>query len=201
MGWTGLPINSRLNTTEINQIIDDALWSPDYRIIDRSGWNGWDHQHLLAELNPDVKPEEPARRLIIVALARQSKNELRYKIMDETEGPNQIDCPLRILDAADLYPPGGGYAAQWREQCRQHHTEVRQINGILKAIEENPRYADRRLMLRSGKVVHYRKVRQKQRNVKAYHEAGDHQLYFLKLDNVDVPRTLALREQNTATVA
>ena len=201
MGWTGLPVNGRLNTTEINQIIDDALRSPDYRIIDRSGWAGWDHQYLLAELNPDVKPKDPTRRLIIVALARCTKTELRYKIMDESEGPNQTDCPLRILNAADLYPPPRGYAAQWRERCRQHHTEVRQINGILKAIEENPLEADRRLVLRSGKVVHYQKVRQKQRNVKAYHETGDRQLYFLRLDDVDVPATVTLREQNADAVA
>ena len=37
MAWTGTPVPGQPKTTEINRIIDDAVRSPNYRVIDRSG--------------------------------------------------------------------------------------------------------------------------------------------------------------------
>ncbi len=94
-----------------------------------------------------MKPEQPARRFIMVVLARSSTTELRYKIMDEADGPAETDCPLRILKAADLYPAADETAANWRKACRKQHEDARQFSQILKQIEEQPQHADRRGLL------------------------------------------------------
>ena len=37
MGWTGIPLDKKPDTADMNHMIDDAMLSPTYRIIDRSG--------------------------------------------------------------------------------------------------------------------------------------------------------------------
>ena len=194
MGWTGTPVSGRPKTEEVNRIINDAIKSPRYRVIDRSGWTNWDRQYLLCELNPDVTPDNPARRFIMVARARSSATELRYKIMEETEGPAETHCTLRILRAADLYPAPNLVAAQWRKDCRKYHEDNHRFNVILRQIDENPPEADRRILLHGGRVVYYCKVRSRRQNVRAYHEMDGDQLYRLNMKTVDIPGTIALRE-------
>ena len=40
------------------------------------------------------------------------------KGMDETWGPNEVNCPLSYLDEAS---PAEGYAIEWREKVRAYH--------------------------------------------------------------------------------
>lgn len=44
-----------------------------------------------------------------------------YKDMDESVGPNAIDCPLAYLAAPHAEPLG--FAAQWRERVRAYHAD------------------------------------------------------------------------------
>jgi hypothetical protein len=42
-----------------------------------------------------------------------------YKDMDESMGPNAVDCPLAYLDAPHAEPLG--YAGPWRDRVRAYH--------------------------------------------------------------------------------
>ena len=44
-----------------------------------------------------------------------------YKDMDETMGPCESECPVRILDL--LTPTTSVYANEWRERCRERATK------------------------------------------------------------------------------
>ena len=38
-------------------------------------------------------------------------------------GPNELDCPMWIMNQLGEYPPAGEYSARWRERVLQHHQE------------------------------------------------------------------------------
>ena len=148
-----------------------------------------------------MKPEDPARRFILVAIARISSSDLRYNIMSEADGPNEIDCPMRILKAAELYPPHNEHAAPWRKECRRPHEEIRQFNSILRQVEQHQENADRRILIHDGRVVYYQKARSRRQNVRAYHEQGQGQLYRLNMRAVDVTGTIAMHRTPQADAA
>ncbi|MCL6477070.1 MAG: hypothetical protein K6T65_01515 [Peptococcaceae bacterium] len=56
-----------------------------------------------------------------------------YKAVDETMGPNECDCPERILKL--LTPTDNEYAKKWREKCweniRKHKTMPRLKKGMV----------------------------------------------------------------------
>ena len=83
MGWTGIPLE-KPGTAEKNRIIDDALRSPDYDIIDRSGWQNFNHQFVLIELKPGVKPDYPSRRAVIVVMAESRQGEFTFRMARST---------------------------------------------------------------------------------------------------------------------
>ena len=86
------------------------------------------------------------RTTIFVALINGSRNQgWGYKDMDECSGPNDIDCPLKVLDKADpidvAYPLSEGYkadedgarvyATNWRAKVRAYHA----LRGTLAALK------------------------------------------------------------------
>jgi hypothetical protein len=54
-------------------------------------------------------------------LLKGTPNGWGYKDLDETAGPNAVDCPLSYLDAPHVAPEG--YAPQWRERVREYHAK------------------------------------------------------------------------------
>lgn len=54
--------------------------------------------------------------VILVKYSRDYHYNITYKDMDETMGPNESECPARIL--ALLSPTTHKYALAWRERCR-----------------------------------------------------------------------------------
>jgi hypothetical protein len=77
-----------------------------------------------------VTPEQPAGYVFgAIVLTRNPASGFGWKDMDESMGPYEVACPLRILNK--LTPienmPGGAarndYAAQWRENVRQYHRD------------------------------------------------------------------------------
>lgn len=93
-----------------------------YEVLD-SAIVGSTYYAAVRRTTPDHAPYVFAT----VILFRNPKSGFGYKDMDESMGPNEVACPLRIL--AKLSPfedmPGGlanrGYAAQWRESVRAYH--------------------------------------------------------------------------------
>ena len=57
MGWTGIPMAQRPNNQEMHRLADESIRSTRYSIVDRSGWQGWNHRYVLIELNPGVDPD------------------------------------------------------------------------------------------------------------------------------------------------
>ena len=61
-----------------------------------------------------------------IILFRNPKSGFGYKDMDESVGPCEVACPLRILNKLtplDQMPGHGGYSAQWRDAVRQYHLD------------------------------------------------------------------------------
>lgn len=192
MGWSEIYVGNRVNTDDVNRVIEEAILSPHYHTIDRSGWIGRTHQFVLCEFEPDYQPDMPARRLIMVALVQNAKDLLRYKLLDETAGPNERDCPLRILKAAEVYPAYNETAATWRTQCRSYHKAMKRFNRILREVDQNPKSADRRVLLHGGRLVEYHRIHDGRQRVKTFRIEGDRTHYRLNMRAVDVEGTVAL---------
>jgi hypothetical protein len=57
----------------------------------------------------------------VVVLTQRRRNDFYnfgYKVVDETMGPYEAQCPKRILDL--LTDPLNDYAAEWRDRCREN---------------------------------------------------------------------------------
>ena len=126
MGWIGILCDSRPSNREINQMIQQQMETPTCRIIDRSGWqaNGR-HQFLLMEAEPRVETDK-AIRFIVVILVEYHQHQLLYKEVEESMGPNELDCPMRIMNQLEGHPPTGEYSARWRKKVLQHHQDMKQ---------------------------------------------------------------------------
>ena len=59
---------------------------------------------------------------IVLYLLAQQGDVWLHKAIDETCGPNAIDCPLEYLDGL---PEPEGYAKDWRERVREFHESNR----------------------------------------------------------------------------
>ena len=64
---------------------------------------------------------DKAIRFIVVILIKYHQHELLYKEVEESMGPNELDCPMRIMNQLEGHPPTEGYSARWRERILQHH--------------------------------------------------------------------------------
>ena len=201
MGWTGVPYEGRANTAELNQIIDEAMHSDSYDIIDRSGWMGWNHQYLLCELKENALPDETCRRFITLAMVERTTHEIRYRLVDEAEGPVETDCPKRILDTADEYAPTDDRSRDWRARCRQHRADITEFNRALKRVERREEGADPRILMHGGRIVTYAPAHSRGQNIRAYRNEGDPQLWRLNMKAVDVAGTVALHRERQASMA
>lgn len=195
MGWTGIPVDRKPDTAEMNRMIDDAMRSPTYKIIDRSGWYGWNHQFLLCERNEDADTENPTRRFVVVALAYHADREFRYKLSGEDEGPNEHDCPVRILDKLEEYPPRNASAAEWRRLCREHVSNATTVRNLFRRIDNVAQEGETAITLKGGHNVIYRMGKRRGKNVRAYREEGKSSLYQLHANMMDLEATDALITQ------
>ena len=86
--------------------------TPTCRIIDRSGWQAHGrHQFLLMEAERRVKTDQ-AVRFIVVILVEYRQHELLNKDVEESMGPNKLDCPIRIMNQLEgQHHPIGEYSA------------------------------------------------------------------------------------------
>ena len=125
MGWTGIPCDIRPSNREINRMVQQWMETPTCRIIDRSGWQAHGrHQFLLMEAEPRMEADKSIR-FIVVILVEYRQHELLYKEGEESSGPNELNCPMRIMNQLEEHPPTGEYSARWRERILQHHQDMK----------------------------------------------------------------------------
>ena len=197
MGWIGIPCDSRPSNREINQMVQQRMETPTCRIIDRSGWqvNGR-HQFLLMEAEPKVETDK-AIRFIVVILIKYHQHELLYKEVEESMGPNELDCPMRIMNQLERHPPTEGYSARWRERILQHHQDMKPRKAILRKLRKEYPNGDRRLVLTKGRgrEVQYGQGRYRSKQTPAYRDPDSGDLRPLRAEMIDPEATKALRTQ------
>ena len=210
MGWTSIETLGRPTTQQVDDQVEASLKSDHAAITDRSGWLGWNkHRYYLYELDPTYKPEEKARRLITVVMANISNTGFAWKIIDETMGPNNHDCPARLVRKANQYPPHNETARAWRAKVLAYNDHTSQAKALIAKIKEEFPSGDRRLIIwrytgdrnpgtlkpitENIEVLYYPAKRRKS-VTNAYSIPGDSTLYRLSPDYIDLEATQALRE-------
>jgi Domain of unknown function (DUF6927) len=82
----------------------------------------------LAVRSTDKKTSRSFVFAAVIMISNTKKSGFGYKDQTESMGPNQLDCPLRIIrllsPIGDL--PHAGFAADWRARVAAHHDEQRQ---------------------------------------------------------------------------
>ena len=56
----------------------------------------------------------PGFPFILIILVEYRQHELLYREVEESMGPNERDCPMRIMNQLGGHPPDGEYSARWR---------------------------------------------------------------------------------------
>ena len=195
MGWTRIPCDSRPSNKEINRILQQEMETPTCRIIDRSGWQAHGkHQFLLMEAESRVETDK-ATRFIIVILVEYRRHELLYKEVEESMGPNELDCPMRIMNQLEGHPPIGEHSARWRERVLQHHRDMKPREAILRKLRKEYPNGNRRLVLTNGREVQYGQGRYRRKQTSAYHDTDSGTLRLLRAEMIDAEATNALRTQ------
>ena len=81
--------------------------------------------YAAVEYTPAGKKPYVYAAVILVSYAPKSEYNFGYKVMDETAGPTERECPRKILELLSpvedfgLDPEGSGFkwAKEWREDC------------------------------------------------------------------------------------
>ncbi|MYG80983.1 MAG: hypothetical protein F4056_10565 [Chloroflexi bacterium] len=193
MGSISINLGYRPTSAEIRERAQ-ALLQPaaPYRLLDISGITGW--KRCWAVYERDAPPDQDApERLIALIEFSVSGPWFTYKIVDESFGPNALDCPQRLLKAVADYAPPNESAAEWRRRALARHAQARAVRQLLGEILEDYPHSDPRLVVR-GEVVRYQRARQSGRPRHAYRTA-DGEVWGLNAGTVDLEATEVIRAQ------
>lgn len=119
MGW--LYSSGWGTANAVRDHLRDQLRQAGYTILDDASTKYGRVYYALIEKPalPD-KPESAVTPTIFVALINGGRgSDWGYKDMDESMGPVEVDCPLRLIDKAG--PPPNDWARDWREKVRAYH--------------------------------------------------------------------------------
>ena len=195
MGWTSFHHPTRPRAQELNRMVDEELENDRCRIIDRSGWlDHGRHQFVLMQHGgPGIDDAIPPRKFIIVMLADHHRGELFLKEVEESMGPSEVDCPLRIMKQLEDQPDLGELSERWRKRVLDHHRLQGPRKAVLRHLRQEYPQGERRLVLTDGRHVTYDqgKYREK-RNASAYRDPGRGSLVVLKPQAIDPEATRAL---------
>lgn len=90
--------NSECKTECLDSAMDGSTWYGIIRQVDQMGIE---------------------RLFMVIVLVDRSDGEFGYKDMDESEGPNEANAPLRMIDFMDKHKePSNELAKDWRSRCR-----------------------------------------------------------------------------------
>lgn len=194
MGWSSIHYESRPHSHELNRLVKQWMESDTCHIIDRSAWmNHGKRQFLLMEAN-SPKEGTTTRRFVIMMLVEHRRRELLYKDIDESMGPLQYDCPIRIMKQLEGHAPTGRFSDQWRQKVLRHHQDTKPRNAILRKLRKDYSKGDRRIVLNEAPQVEYRQGDHRGRkSVSAYQDPSSGQLYLLRPHMIDVEATTQIR--------
>jgi hypothetical protein len=131
MGWTSFTISTNRKTDEIlrREFIHDGHNNA------RTAWDVMDSATRGATWYAVLKRTEPTGAIAYFGFVcmtqrktdrKTGTTEFFYKDMDESCGPHAYDMPVRMLDFLDEHAPNPpGYAAGWRQSCRDKHAKRR----------------------------------------------------------------------------
>lgn len=104
MGWTGTPNEYGYTVEEL--VREEIESGGRHRIVAKSG-------RYYA-----VEDTETGYVTAVVALTGRDAEMTYTKLVDETMGPYNVDCPPRILNLL-TEPAPNQYAYEWRQACRE----------------------------------------------------------------------------------
>lgn len=94
--------------------------------------------YIAYEIHDKVKDEK--RVVAIVVLVRMTRDyyNLHYKEMDETMGPNEHACPMKVFKLLTPLPEGEEqYAHEWRKRVTEYHEAKAKHAAFWKTVEVN----------------------------------------------------------------
>lgn len=112
MGWTGTSTGGLSNADYIKEVYEEGGRN---KVLAQSK-RGTVH-YLLLETNTG----EVTISVVLTITKKFHWDNLTYKTMNESSGPNYFDCPLSWLDK--LTAPYNDWAKQWREDVRRIQAE------------------------------------------------------------------------------
>jgi hypothetical protein len=113
MGWTFFPHYGQSSLDLIKREVPDAIeiakrGNTFYMLVQDSKGSS---EHF--ECDPDG-----SYRYLLVALTKRDGGEFGYKLVDESMGPYETNCPKGLIKRASPIKAGKmGYATEWRAKC------------------------------------------------------------------------------------
>ena len=195
MGWTSYPYDQKPSGKEITDEIVRSLTTQDCRIIDQSGLlNHGRHQFFLLEECPkDPEPAALPLRFVVLMLIEYRGGELFLKKVEESMGPLELDCPMRIMKALEGHRPLNEFSANWRHKVLEYHSSTAPKKSVLRQLRNNYPGGENRLVLSTGDVVTYEQGSyRRKRNVSAYWDPKANRLTLLRPMDIDAEATRRL---------
>ena len=199
MGWMGISMDRKPDSQELTRIITERMERNGYTIIDRSGWLDRDSRiFLLMEHERDGHNGEKPQVVRFIAVVRMEyhRGELLIREDDESVGPNDIDCPMRIMNQMEGHPPVNEYSRKWRERVLTRHADMRPRKAALRRLRKEYPDGAGVLVLKTGEQVNYAQGKYRgQRNTSAYIDPKNGRLNILRPQMINPEATAALRQR------
>ena len=204
MGWTSRPVGwgESMNARGRQELLlREMEFGPDskVRMVDHSGLISMSRVWALYETCDDNGNVD--NRFVAVGRIRIWKNEVGWRIDDESVGPLFYDCPQRLLRAAMEFEPGNNYSREWRQEALDYQEQHRARERLLRQIEKEPTGGDKRMVV-GDKPCRLVSVRGRGGRIRrTYQPLGTHVLYQLSVDRINVDASEALRATPAKTGA
>ena len=150
-------------------------------------------EHEMGEHNGE---EPQVVRFIAVVRMEYHRGELLIRGDDESVGPNDTDCPMRIMNQMEGHPPVNEYSRRWREDVLARHADMRPKRAALRRLRKEYPDGAGVLVLKTGEQVNYAQGKYRgQRNTSAYIDPKNGRLNILRPQMIDPGATAALRQR------
>ena len=195
MGWTSIHASQKPDVKELNRIADRDLDGPNLRIVERSGWRGWNHHRytLMETITPEPPHTQPVL-FIAVTIVEYRDNQIFWRTMEDASGPLVYDCPVKFVHQANQSSPGNERQAAWRAEVLTQTQEQAQVKKLLGDLRKTHPNCDSRIVMGKDTQATYKPARHRGQRIHTYHVPGDTSFYRLNPVNLNLEATLLLRK-------